>query len=168
MEFLPGTCKDTLVKQSSLVPPCLNSPCLSDRMYSFQIYPRMISSDFVWRSEGVFGSQSHCPFASKDVGNIFSWFSRSVVSDSLWPHGLQHTRLPCPSPTPGAYPNSCPLSQWCHPTILSSVMPFSSHLQSFPASGSFKWVSSLHQVAKILELHLQHQSFQWIFRTYFL
>ena len=63
--------------------------------------------------------------------------SRSVVSSSLWPHGLQHTRLPCPSPTPGACSNSCPLSRWCHPTISSSVIPFSSCLQSFPASGSF-------------------------------
>ena len=64
-------------------------------------------------------------------------FSRSVMSNSLWPHGPQHTRLPCPSPTPGAYSNSCPLSWWCHPTISSSVIPFSSCLQSFPASGSF-------------------------------
>ena len=64
-------------------------------------------------------------------------FSFSVVSDSLWPHGLQGARLPCPSPTPGACSNSCPLSQWCHPTILSFVIPFSSCLQSFPASGSF-------------------------------
>ena len=64
-------------------------------------------------------------------------FSRSVVSDSLWPHGLQHARPPCPSPTPGAYSNSCPSSRWCHPTISSSVIPFSSCLQSFPASGSF-------------------------------
>ena len=62
-------------------------------------------------------------------------FSRLVVSDSLWPHGLQHARLPCPSPSPGACSNSCPLSQWCHPTISSSVTP--SRLQSFPASGSF-------------------------------
>ena len=59
-------------------------------------------------------------------------FSCSVVSDSLWPHGLQHTSLPCPSPTPGAYSNSRPLSRWCHPAISSSVVPFSSHLQSFP------------------------------------
>ena len=59
------------------------------------------------------------------------------MSDSLWPHGLQHARLPCPSPTPGVCSNSCPLSQWCHPTNLSSVVPFSSCLQSFPASGSF-------------------------------
>ena len=64
-------------------------------------------------------------------------FSRSVVSDSLQPHGLQHSRPPCPSPTPRVYSNSCPLSQWCHPTTSSSVTPFSSHLQSFPASGSF-------------------------------
>ena len=65
-------------------------------------------------------------------------FSRSVVSNSLRPHGLQHTRPPCLSPTHGAYSNSCPPSQWCHPTISSSVMPFSSGLQSFPASWSFK------------------------------
>ena len=64
-------------------------------------------------------------------------FSHSVVSDALRPHGLQHARPPCPSTTPGVYSNSCPLSQWCHPTISSSVVPFSSHLQSFPASGSF-------------------------------
>ena len=63
-------------------------------------------------------------------------FSLSVVSDSLQPHGLQHTRLPCPSPTPGAYSNSRPLSQWCHPTISSSVIPFASCLQSLPASAS--------------------------------
>ena len=61
----------------------------------------------------------------------------SVMSDSLWPHGLQHTRLPCSSPTPGACSNSCSLSQWWHPTISSSVVPFSSCLKSFPASGSF-------------------------------
>ena len=66
-------------------------------------------------------------------------FSHSVVSDSLLPHGLQHPRPPCPSPTPGVYSNSCPLSRWCHPTISSSVVSFSSHLQSFPASGSFPW-----------------------------
>ena len=64
-------------------------------------------------------------------------FSCSVVSDSLQPHGLQHGRPPCPSPTPGAYPDSRPLSWWCHPTISSFLIPFSSHLQSFPASGFF-------------------------------
>ena len=68
-------------------------------------------------------------------------FSRSVVSGSLLPHGLQYARPPCPSnglPTPRVYSNSCPLSQWCHPTTSSSVGPFSSRLQSFPASGSFQ------------------------------
>ena len=64
-------------------------------------------------------------------------FSRSVVSDSLQHHGQQYARLLCPSPSPGACSNSCPLSRWCHPTISSSVVPFSSCLQSFPASGSF-------------------------------
>ena len=83
----------------------------------------------------------------KHSTNIFSivWmdphdsvqFSHSVIRDSLWPHGLQHARPPCPSPTPGVYSNSCPLSWWCHPTISSSVVPLSSHLQSFPASGAF-------------------------------
>ena len=61
-------------------------------------------------------------------------FSHSVVSNSLWPYEPQHTRPPCPSPTPGVYSNSCPLSRWCHPTISSSVFPFSSCPQSFPAS----------------------------------
>ena len=64
-------------------------------------------------------------------------FSHSVMSDSLRPHGLQHTRAPCLSSTPGGYPNSCPLSQWCHLTISSSVIPIFTCLQSFPASGSF-------------------------------
>ena len=64
-------------------------------------------------------------------------FSRSVVSDSLWPHESQHTRPPCPSPTPRVYSNSCPSSRWCHPAISSSVVPFSSCPQSLPASGSF-------------------------------
>ena len=64
-------------------------------------------------------------------------FSHWVMSDSLWPHGLQHTRPPCPSPSPRVCPSSCPMNQWCHPTISSSVVPFSSCLQSFPVSGSF-------------------------------
>ena len=67
---------------------------------------------------------------------LASQFSCSVISDSLQPRGLQHTRPPCPSPNPRVYSNSCPLSWWCHPTISTSVIPFSSHLLSFPASGS--------------------------------
>ena len=64
-------------------------------------------------------------------------FICSVMSNSLWPYGLQHARIPCPSPTPGVYSNSCPLSPWCYPAISSSVIPFSTHPKSFPASGSF-------------------------------
>ena len=90
-------------------------------------------------------------------------FSCSVVLDTLWPHGLQHTRLPCPSPTHAACSNSCPSSQWCHPAISSSVDPFSSCLQSFPHQGLLWSASSSHHVAKVLELQLQHQ---WIFRTF--
>ena len=78
----------------------------------------------------------------RNLGNKFQilscvQFSCSVMSDSLWPHGLQHARPPCPSPACGVYPNSCSLGWWCHPTISSSVVPFSSHLQTFPASESF-------------------------------
>ena len=91
---------------------------------------------------------------------LHSQFSCSVVSDSLQPQGLQHARLPCPSPVPGPCSNSCPLSQWCHPTIVSSVIPFSCFL--------FSNESALHIVAKVLELQLQHQSFQWVFRVDFL
>ena len=94
--------------------------------------------------------------------NVSVQFSCAVMSDSFWPHELYHTRPPCPSPTPRGYSDSC-LSSWrCHPTISSSVVPFS-HYQ-----GLFKWVGSLHQVAKVLGFQLQHQSFQWIFRTDFL
>ena len=80
--------------------------------------------------QGLYKEKWHCKACSDQ-------FSCSVVFDSLWPHGLQHARPPCPSPTPGVYPNSCPLGRWCHPTISSSVIPFSSCPQSSPASGSF-------------------------------
>ena len=92
-------------------------------------------------------------------------FSHSVVSHSLRPHGLQHARPPCPSPTPGVYSNPCPLSRWCHLTISSSVVPFFSCLQSFPSSGSFQMSQLSHQVAKILAYQLQHKSLQWTPRT---
>ena len=74
----------------------------------------------------------------KNLNKISVQFSCSGMSDSSWPYRLQHARPPCPSPTPGAYSNLCPLSQWCQPTISSSVVPFSSCLQFFPASGSFQ------------------------------
>ena len=82
-----------------------------------------------------------CRGRTKSLSNdpVTSWvqFSHSVVSDSLRPHGLQHARLPCPLPASGACSNSCPLSRWCHPNISSSVVPFSSCLQTLPATGSF-------------------------------
>ena len=92
-------------------------------------------------------------------------FSCSVVSDSLRPHGLQHARPSCPTPIPIAYSISCPCHQWCHPTISSSVIPCSSHIQSFPASGSFEMSQLFTSGGQILEFQLQHPSFQWIFRT---
>ena len=84
--------------------------------------------------------------------NVSVQFSRSVMSDSLWPHGLQHTRLPCPSPTRGACWNSCPSSRWCHPTISSSVIPFSSRLQPFPALGSFPMSQSFASCGQSIEV----------------
>ena len=108
-------------------------------------------------------------------GYSFFFFLWNVSSVQL----LNHVQLfattwtaacqpPCPSPTPRVYANSSPMSRWCYPTISSSVVPFSSCLQSYPASGSFQWVSSSNQVAKVLEFQLQHQSFQWTPRTDFL
>ena len=85
------------------------------------------------------------------------------MSDSLWPHGIQHVRLLCLSLYPRICSDSRPLSQWCYPTISSSVTLFSSCPQSFPASRFlFQWVGSSHQVVIVLECQLQHQSFQWI------
>ena len=88
-----------------------------------------------WRSVTISPCLGGCPGCL--TFGLSVQLSCSVMSDSLWPHGLQHTRLPCPSTTPGACSNSCPSSRWCHPTTSSSVVPFSSHLQSFPALGSF-------------------------------
>ena len=94
----------------------------------------------------------------------FLLFGHSVMSDSVWPHGLQHTRLLSPSPSHRVCSNSCPVSQWCHPTISSSVVPFSSHLQSFPASGSFpmSWFFTsggqsigVSASASVLPMHIQ-------------
>ena len=82
--------------------------------------------------------------------------SNSVVSNSLRPHGLQHSRLPCPSPTPGACSNSCSLSWWCHPNISSSSPPSPSAFSLSQHQDIFQWVSSSHQVAKVLELQLQY------------
>ena len=81
----------------------------------------------------------------------------------LWPHGLQHAKLHCPSPTPGAYSNSCPLSRWCHPTISSSVVPFSSHLQSFPA---FKQLGIVHYCRMHLLKKISEYKWTWVVQTH--
>ena len=100
-------------------------------------------------------------FSSVQLSSV--QFSHSVVSNSVRSHGTQHDGPPYLSPTPIVYPNSCPLSRWCHPTISSSVIPFSSRLQSFPASGSFQMSQVFTSGGQILEFQLQHQSFQWTF-----
>ena len=92
--------------------------------------------------------------------------SCSAVSHSLRSHGLQHSRLSCPSLSPRVCLNSCPLSWWCHPTISSSVTTFSLVLKFSQHQGVFQWIPSLHQVAKQLELQLQHQSLQWILNSF--
>ena len=88
-------------------------------------------------SDGALAVPHPQPLINPPLGAA-AQFSFSVVSDSLQPHGLQHAGPPCPSPTPGVYSNSSPLSRWCHPTTWSSVVSFSSHLQSFPTKGSFQ------------------------------
>ena len=100
-----------------------------------------------------------------EIYSLSVQFSRLVVSDSLRLHGQQHARLPCPSPTPGACSNSCPLSQWCHPTISSCRPLLPPALSLSQHQGLFQRVSSSHQVAKVLKFQLQHQSLQWILRT---
>ena len=82
--------------------------------------------------------KSYLSFISESQFQSVNQFSHSVVSNSLWPHGLQHARPPCPTLTPRVYPNSCLLGRWCHPTISSSVVPLSSCLQSLPTSGSLQ------------------------------
>ena len=128
----------------------VNSGLLS--MVYLNIYP--CSSVKTWRKQSMFGLPDHKPSSVQ--------FSHSVMSNSMWHHGLQHIRLPCPSPTPWVYSNSCALSQWCYPTISSSVAPFSSHLQSLPASGSFQmsqlFASGDHSIgasASVLPVNIQ-------------
>ena len=103
---------------------------MDQRAWQATVY--RVAKSLVWLKQ----LSMHIPFYNP-INSASVQFSCSVMSDSLWPHGLQHTRPPCPSQTAGVCSNSCPLSWWCHPTISSSVIPFSSCLQSFPASGSF-------------------------------
>ena len=108
----------------------------------FQLHKKLrfiLILHLLWNLKKIFSFKTKHNVTSFLHGSFCSvQFSCSVVFDSLQSHGLQHPRLPCPSPAPGACSNSCPLSRWCHPTITSSVVPFSSRLQSFPATGSFQ------------------------------
>ena len=113
----------------------------------------------VWRKGNFLYSWYKCKLEQFNLVQ----FSGSVVSNSLWPHGLQHTKPPCQSPTPGVYSNSHPLSWWCLPTISSSVVPLFSCLQSFPASGSFlrsQFITSggqsIEVLASVLSMNIQN------------
>ena len=117
---IKGFCWDTLLRKAPLPLPAQ------------PFYVELQPMRGFWCQMKSGNHWAKCPMTFSSVQ-----FSRSVVSDSLWPHGPQHSRLPCPSPTPRAYSDSCPFSWWCHPTISSSVVPFSSCFQSFPVSGSF-------------------------------
>ena len=133
-----------------------NALQVEERFARFLLRPGVFYKLLLWWDFSIFPAYTVFILIS-----LVSQFSRSVVSDSPWPHKSQHARPPCPSPTPRVYSNSCRLSRWCHPAISSSVVPFSSCLQSFLHQGLFQWVTSSHEVAKVLEFQLQHQSFQW-------
>ena len=136
------------------------------RSVFFQPFPN--SSGWWWLISSVFLIRISCHKTTHANGYYGTW-PGWAVSISVLPltHGLQHARLPCSSPSPGACSNSCPLSRWCQPSrSLLSPSPPAFNLSQH--QGLFQWVSSLHQVAKVLELQLQHQSFQWTFRTDFL
>ena len=113
----------------------LGQRCEENQNTSLQSIPLWHKTILNWKQLGSSKLRKSSRFSAGSVQFICS--VRSVVFDSLRPHGLQHARPPCPLPTPWVYSTPCPLSQWCHPTISSSVIPFSSCLQSFPASGSF-------------------------------
>ena len=134
---------------------------VSSRLMNQRFILKSVLNRNTWNKVNILISwQNYCEEAHRNLclQILTVQFSHSVVSDSLRPHGLQHTRLPCPLPIPGAYSDSCPsindAIQPSHP--LSSS--FFSHLQSFPASDSFPRIRSSHQVTKILEFQLQHQS----------
>ena len=127
---------------------CIYKPIWSNVLFKAIVFLLIFClDDIAIGKTGVLKSPKIVVLLSVVCFSLSVQFSRLVMSNSLWPHGLQHARPPCPSTTPGVYANSCPLSvyanscplsQWCHPTISSSVFPFSTHLQSFPASGSFQ------------------------------
>ena len=130
-----------------LLPPCcscdltcMDPNAIFSSLYTLQMFLEVFS--FLTFSVNLVATPTHSNNNNIVMYYSIPQFSCSVVPNSLQPHGLQHARLSCPSPTPGVCGNSCPLSQWCHPAISSSVVPFSSCLRSFPASGSFQLFAS--------------------------
>ena len=124
----------------------------------------------VWWTNPKWHNKLHrtTPWQSHRRRNLRGYISvqfSSVVSNSLRDYELEHTRPPCPSPTPRVHSNSHPSSQWCHPAISSSVIPFSSCPNPSQHQSLFQWVNSLHKVAKVLEFQLKYHSFQWTPRT---
>ena len=134
-----------IIQFSSVAQLCLTlynpMDCSTPGLPILHYHPEFVQTHVHWVGDTIQPSHALLPLSL--LPSIFPSirvsvkFSHSVLSDSLWPHELQHARPPCTSPTPGIHPNPCPLSQWCHPNISFSVIPFSSCLQSFPTSGSF-------------------------------
>ena len=124
----------------------------------------------MWRVPNI--TQQSCIMHFKvrkfNSGHHSVQFSCSVMSDFLWPHGLQHARSPCPLPTLGIYSNSCPLSQWWHLASHFLSSPFPPAFNLSQPQGLFQWIHSSHKMARVLGFQLQHQSFQWTPRTDFL
>ena len=143
------------------------------------IFHESLSEMWIWGKKSWNSLRKNFPDIGYNLGRVewmnrrerkisvqsISQFSRSVVSDSLWPHGLPHTKLPCPSPTPGACSNSGPLSLWCHPTISSYIIPFSSCLQSCPALGSFPVSEFFASGGQRTGASASASVLQWTFRT---
>ena len=128
---------------------------------AFRLFMAPAKHGFWWSSlQNYENINFHCFILSSLVQ-----FGRTVMSDSLWPHESQQARPPCPSPTPGVYSDPCPSSWRWHPAISSSVSPSPPAPNPSQHQGFFQWVNSSHEVAKVLELQLQHQSFQWTPRT---